>query len=88
VGSRGGSAIDPHWAHNLRASPEAEIFHRRERLGVRVHLAQGEERERLWKSIAARAPIYDSYQASASRFGRQIPLFVLERRDRQPLRAD
>jgi deazaflavin-dependent oxidoreductase (nitroreductase family) len=88
VGSRGGSAIDPHWAHNLRANPEAEVFYRRERLRVRVHLAEGEERERLWKPIAERAPIYDGYQASASRFGRQIPVFVLERQDGRPLRAD
>jgi deazaflavin-dependent oxidoreductase (nitroreductase family) len=88
VGSRGGSAIDPHWAHNLRAKPEAEIFYRRERLRVLTHLAVGEERDRLWKRIAERAPIYDSYQTSASRAARQIPVFVLERQDGRPLHAD
>ena len=77
VGSRGGMPTDPHWARNLRANPEARIhLHRRER-AARAHLAQGEERSRLWEAIVERAPVYARYQERA-RVHREIPIFVLE----------
>ncbi len=85
VGSRGGSPVDPHWAHNLRARSEAAIYLRRRRHAVRVHLARGEDREALWEQIVQRAPIYGAYQAQASSFGREIPVFVLERTDGEPI---
>ncbi len=76
VGSRGGMPTDPHWARNLRASGDSRIC--RDRRWQRAHaaLAQGEERERLWKEISERAPVYLEYQERA-REHREIPLFVV-----------
>jgi deazaflavin-dependent oxidoreductase (nitroreductase family) len=80
VGSRGGLPSDPHWAKNLRADPEARVFVAREPHAVRARLVDGEERRTLWRSIAERSPIYETYQTRA-RAHREIPLFVLERVD-------
>ena len=77
VGSRGGMRIDPHWARNLVACPQARIHLRRREHRVRVRLAEGDERSRLWDAIAQRAPIYDTYAERAAPY-RTIPLFVLE----------
>ena len=83
VGSRGGAPTDPHWARNLRANGDASIHMQRREIAVKVHVAQGAERESLWKSITERAPIYLEYQERA-REQREIPVFVIERADGQP----
>jgi deazaflavin-dependent oxidoreductase (nitroreductase family) len=80
VGSRGGLPTDPYWARNLRAHPEARVISDRHEHRVRVRLAQGEERARLWGEIVARAPVYAIYQERAKE-KREIPVFVLERAD-------
>ncbi len=87
VGSRGGMPADPHWALNLRARPEARVHVRRREHRVRVRLLEGAEREPLWKEIVRRSPVYEQYQQRAARH-REIPVFVLEREDGGPLRAD
>jgi deazaflavin-dependent oxidoreductase (nitroreductase family) len=84
VGSRGGMPTDPHWARNLRARPEARVHLNRREHPVRASLAAGADRERLWRSITERAPVYVSYQERA-RGQREIPVFVLEREDAAPL---
>jgi deazaflavin-dependent oxidoreductase (nitroreductase family) len=86
VGSRGGMPTDPYWARNLRAYPEARVIADRREHRVRVRLAQGEERARLWREIVARAPVYALYQERAKAH-REIPVFVLERTDGGPLEA-
>lgn len=80
VGSRGGMPTDPYWALNLRAEPNATVFLRRKSVRVRVALAAGAERDRLWSSITARSPVYLSYQKRAAGH-REIPVFVLSARD-------
>jgi deazaflavin-dependent oxidoreductase (nitroreductase family) len=80
VGSRGGLPTDPYWARNLRAHPEARVIALRREHRVRVRLAEGEERARLWGEIVARAPVYAIYQERAKE-KREIPVFVLERAD-------
>ena len=75
VGSLGGSARDPHWAHNLRADPRATVKKGREVLGVRASEVDGSERDRLWKLVVAAFPMYEAYQRKTERI---IPLFVLE----------
>jgi len=80
VGSRGGMPTDPHWARNLIVEPEALIRARRIAHAVRARRVEGDERARLWKKIAERSPIYDTYQARAAAH-REIPVFVLERAD-------
>jgi deazaflavin-dependent oxidoreductase (nitroreductase family) len=84
VGSRGGMPTDPHWAGNLRACPEARVHVNRREHDVRAHLAEGDERARLWGGIVERSPIYARYQKRAAAH-REIPLFVLERKDGCPL---
>ncbi len=86
VGSRGGMPTDPYWARNLRAHPDARVIVDRREHRVRVHLAEGEERARLWPEIVARSPVYGVYQERAKAH-REIPVFVLERADGGPLEA-
>jgi deazaflavin-dependent oxidoreductase (nitroreductase family) len=86
IGSRGGMPTDPYWARNLRAHPEAPVIVDRREHRVRVHLAQHEERARLWADIVARAPVYGLYQERA-KAQREIPVFVLERADGGALEA-
>ena len=80
VGSRGGMPSDPHWAHNLRANPEATIHVNRRARRVRSHLATGEERAALWRPITEQAPVYLTYEQRAAGH-REIPVFVLEALD-------
>lgn len=75
VGSKGGAATDPAWAHNLRAAPMATVKVGRELRSVRAVEVSGEERDRLWELVCAAFPLYATYQR---RTKRTIPLFVLE----------
>ena len=77
VASKGGWAHDPIWFKNLQADPNVTIEVRDEKIPVRARVAEGEERERLWKLMNEDWPAYDSYQENTDR---QIPVVVLERR--------
>lgn len=74
TGSGAGSAKEPQWFQNLRRADEAEIEVGRRRLGVRVAVADGAQREVLWQKLLVRAPFFADYQAKV---GRQIPMAVL-----------
>ena len=76
VGSRGGMPSDPHWAHNLRANPDATVHLARRRRKVRAQLTSGEERAALWKPITEQAPVYLTYEQRAAGH-REIPVFLL-----------
>jgi len=78
VASRYGGPVNPGWYHNLLAQPDAEIQVGRRRIPVRAHVAEGEERTKLWE-LADRVNKggYTTYQA---RTERQIPVVVLEPR--------
>ena len=78
VGSRGGMPIDPNWVHNLRANPDCAVRIDRKLRPVRARIATGDEREKLWTEICARAPVYVTYQKRATT--REIPVVVLEAR--------
>jgi len=76
VGSRGGSAIDPAWASNLRANPRASFKRGRHTHEARAdEVGPGPERDRLWELVCEAFPLYGSYQRRTKRL---IPLFVLE----------
>jgi deazaflavin-dependent oxidoreductase (nitroreductase family) len=77
VGSRGGTPIDPHWAKNLRAQPEAGVHMRRRRMRVHTREAVGAERDRLWAELVERSPVYARYQERAHEH-RLIPVFLIE----------
>src|SRR4051812_4415649 len=51
IGSNAGTERAPAWALNLLTHPEAEIQIRGERRQVRARVADGEERERLWRAM-------------------------------------
>ena len=78
VASRYGGPVNPGWYHNLLARPDAEIQVGRRRIPVRAHVAEAEERTKLWE-LADRVNKggYTTYQA---RTERQIPVVVLEPR--------
>lgn len=81
VGSRGGAAHDPHWAHNLRADARATVRRGKRRpQPMRATEADGDERDRLWALVCREFPLYATYQR---RTDRRIPLFVLEAGVRQ-----
>lgn len=78
VASKGGAPENPGWFHNLRANPDVEIQVGRDRMPVRARVAQGDERDRLWKAAdKVNAGTYETYQSLTSR---QIPVIVLEPR--------
>lgn len=78
VASKGGAPENPGWFHNLRANPEVEIQVGRDRMPVRARVAEGDERDRLWKAAdKVNGGTYATYQSLTSR---QIPVIVLEPR--------
>jgi deazaflavin-dependent oxidoreductase (nitroreductase family) len=78
IASKGGSPEHPDWFANLSADPDVEIQVKGERFAVEPSVAEGEERERLWKLMTEVWPDYDDY---AERTDREIPVVVLSRRD-------
>ena len=76
IGSNAGNK-EPGWSFNLKANPEAEIEIGPQRSQVRARVSEGEERERLWKSMNAQYEGFDEYDKRA---GRDIAVFVLEPR--------
>jgi deazaflavin-dependent oxidoreductase (nitroreductase family) len=77
-----GSDRDPTWWLNLQESPEAEVQLLQERVRVRAERAPSDERDRLWRKLAAMYPYFDEYQA---RTNREIPIVLLHR---IPTRSD
>ena len=77
VASSGGAARHPAWFHNLSANPEVHFSDRRgARRRYRARLAEGPERERLWRAANDFYAGYDTYQGRTR--GRRIPVVVLE----------
>ena len=76
IASKGGAPEQPGWYWNLEAQPVAEIQVKDERIQVRAHTAEGEDRERLWGLMADMWPAYNEYQRKTNR---TIPVVVLER---------
>jgi deazaflavin-dependent oxidoreductase (nitroreductase family) len=76
VASKGGAPEHPDWYENLQAEPNVELQVLDEVFPARAHIAEGEERERLWQLVNEQWPDYDSYQEKTDR---EIPVVVLER---------
>ena len=83
VGSRGGTRIDPHWAHNLRASTQASIRYKRRQHTVNVRTLSGEERDVMFALCCRYAPVYSRYQQWANQYPRTLPVFELSLLDDQ-----
>jgi deazaflavin-dependent oxidoreductase (nitroreductase family) len=76
VASKGGAPEHPGWYANLAKTPEVELQVRDEVFPAHARVADGEERERLWKLAAQQWPDYDDY---AKKTDREIPVVVLDR---------
>lgn len=70
---------NPAWALNLEAMPSATIEVAGETVGVVARRASGDEAARLWRRWVQLQPSAEPVRRIASR---EIPLFVLTRRDR------
>jgi len=76
VASKGGAPDDPGWFKNLAKNPEVGVQIKGDRFHAHARVAEGEERERLWKLMNGVWRHYDEY---ATRTDREIPVVVLER---------
>jgi F420H(2)-dependent quinone reductase len=75
IGSNAGNAKAPAWALNLKATPEAEVEVGGRRFPVHARVAEGSEREDLWRRCNDQYAGFDDY---AARTDRDIAVFVLE----------
>ena len=76
VASKGGAPEHPGWYRNLQKTPEVELQVKDEVFPARARTAEGDERERLWRTVNEVWPHYAEY---ATRTDREIPVVVLER---------
>jgi deazaflavin-dependent oxidoreductase (nitroreductase family) len=76
IASKGGMPTHPVWYLNLQANPECELMVGPKALRARARVAEGEEREGIWKQMAKIYPPYDAYQKTAGE--RTIPVVVLD----------
>jgi deazaflavin-dependent oxidoreductase (nitroreductase family) len=76
VASKGGAPEHPGWYENLAKTPEVELQVLDEVFPAHARVAEGEERDRLWRKANEVWSHYDSYQTKTDR---EIPVVVLER---------
>lgn len=75
VGTGGGSPREPDWFRNLRAAQHADVQIRNRHVAVEARVADGEERDRLWRDVVlVQAPWRAAYEQKS---GRRIPVAVL-----------
>jgi len=77
IASKGGAPDHPSWYKNLVDHPACHVQVAKDKFDAVARTAQGEERERLWQTMAKAYPPYDDYQEAAG--GREIPVVILER---------
>ena len=76
IASKGGLPNHPLWYDNLLANPKCELMVGAKKVSARARIAEGEERERLWKQMVEIYPPYAEYQTRATT--RVIPVVVLD----------
>jgi deazaflavin-dependent oxidoreductase (nitroreductase family) len=76
VASKGGAPDHPGWFKNIEKTPQVELQVKDDVFTANTHVAEGEERERLWRKANDVWPHYDEY---ATKTDREIPVVVLER---------
>ena len=77
IASKGGAPEDPQWYRNLQAHPDVTIEVGTEVIPVTARVAEGDERERLYRAQADAMPNFDDYAKATTR---AIPVVVLEPR--------
>ena len=78
VASAGGSPTHPDWYYNLKANPRIEAEVGTQTFTVLAEELDGAARAALWPKLTAEAPSLGEFQAKTAR---QIPVFMLTRRD-------
>ncbi|MCU1460471.1 MAG: nitroreductase family deazaflavin-dependent oxidoreductase [Acidimicrobiales bacterium] len=76
--SKGGSPTNPDWYHNLRANPRAKVEVGTESYDVVAHVAEGDERERIWSTQKERHSGFAEYEEKTKGV-RDIPVIILRR---------
>jgi deazaflavin-dependent oxidoreductase (nitroreductase family) len=76
IASYAGAPHNPSWYHNLVAHPDVTIELGGEKFSAKASVAQGAERDRLFKQQADQLPIFNEYQKKTTR---RIPVIVIER---------
>ena len=76
IASKGGAPDDPQWFRNLRANPDVTVELGADRYPARARVAEGDERDRLYRAQAELMPNFAEY---AEKTTRVIPVVVLER---------
>ncbi len=77
VASQGGLPKHPMWYLNLRANPEVTVQVKSRVRPMTAHVADPEERARLWPRLVDMYPDFDNYQAWTDR---TIPVVVCDPR--------
>jgi deazaflavin-dependent oxidoreductase (nitroreductase family) len=75
VASNGGAKKHPSWYLNLVANPEVRVQVAADTFTARASTASAREKPRLWRSMAAIWPDYDTYQTKTKR---DIPVVILD----------
>ncbi|MEU7469054.1 nitroreductase family deazaflavin-dependent oxidoreductase [Streptomyces sp. NPDC044984] len=78
VASLGGAPRHPVWYHNVKADPHVELQDGPAKWDMTAREVTGEEKAEWWKRAVAAFPPYADYQEKTDR---EIPVFVLERRE-------
>lgn len=76
IASKAGADTHPHWYLNMLVNPEVTVELPGETFRARARVAEGEERQRLYRAQADMMPNFDDYAAKTTR---EIPVVVLER---------
>jgi deazaflavin-dependent oxidoreductase (nitroreductase family) len=76
IASMRGAPTNPQWFSNVVANPTVTVEVPGETFRARARVAEGEERDRLYRAQADLMPVFDEYQARTTRL---IPVVVLER---------
>lgn len=82
IASKGGDPKHPGWYHNLKAQDTVKVQVAKDVLEATARVAEGEEREKVWRQMVEMYPPFGDYQVRATQeAGRQIPVVVLEPTD-------
>ena len=79
VASKAGAVKHPAWLHNVRANPDVDVTMEGRRQPMRARVVEGEERDRLWRTVCDNYTGYETYQRRAG--ARVIPVVELTPRD-------
>jgi deazaflavin-dependent oxidoreductase (nitroreductase family) len=72
--SKGGAPENPAWYHNLLANPDTRVEIGEQTIEVTAAEAQGDERDRIYTTQAARLPQFADYEKNTTR---KIPVVLL-----------